>query len=160
MEHLLEMMEIVQRGHEELLVNAMVPTRCQVVILDITGFFLVQSADQKQIDCTQEVLSQGTILRQLDNFWVERLWKVLVEHLLQVGLVAAEEHIAKLSEACDVIQNQFFQCTDELGDCLVKSKLDSKQAVIFVDFSLVLVTWILALQLVNFGEHCLVSHQC
>ncbi len=78
-----------------------------------------------------------------------------MEHLLPVGLVADEEHIAKLGKACDVIQVQFFQCTDELGDCLGKSKLDSKKEVIIVDLRLVLVTRIVALQLVNFGEHCL-----
>jgi hypothetical protein len=70
-------------------------------------------------------------------------------------LVAAEEHIAKLGKACDIIQVQFFQCADELRDCLVESKLNSKQAVILVDFSLVLVARIIALQIVNFGEHCL-----
>ncbi len=37
----------------------------------------------------------------------------------------------------------------------MESKLDSKVAVILVDFSLVLVMWIVSLQLVNFGEHCL-----
>ncbi len=61
-------MEMVQRSREELLVDAMVPTRRQVVILAIPGLFLVQRADQEQIDCTQEVLSQGAILRRLDNF--------------------------------------------------------------------------------------------
>jgi hypothetical protein len=146
---------MVQRYCEELLVDAMVPTRCQVGILATPGFFLIQSADQKQINCTQEVLSQGTILHWLDNFWVIGLQKVLVEHLLPVGLVAAKEHIAKLGKACDVIQVQFFQCTDELGDHLITGKLNSKLAVILVDFSLILVTRIVALQLVNLGEHCL-----
>ncbi len=80
---------------------------------------------------------------------------MLLEHLLPVGLVAAEEHIAELGKACDIVQVQFFHCVDELGDCLVKSKLDSKQADILVDLSLVLVTQIVALQLVNFGKHCL-----
>ncbi len=47
-------------------------------------------------------------MRQLGNFWVDRLRKVLVEHLLPVGLVAAEENIAKLGKACDIIQVQFF----------------------------------------------------
>jgi hypothetical protein len=62
-EPLLETMEMVLRACEELLVNAMVPTRHHVVvILAIPGFFLVQSADQKQINCMQEVLSQGAIL--------------------------------------------------------------------------------------------------
>ncbi len=101
-------MEMVQRAYEELLLDTMVPTRHQVVILVIPGFFLVQSADQTQIDCTQEVLSQGAILRRLGNFWVGRLWKVLVEHLLSVGLVAMEEHIVELGKACDIIQVQFF----------------------------------------------------
>ncbi len=86
------------------------------------------------------------ILHWLDDVWVDRLQEVLVEHLLPVSLVAAEEHIAKLGKACDIVQVQFFQCADELGDHLVKSKLDSKH---------VLVTRIVALQLVNFGEHCL-----
>ncbi len=40
-EHLLEMMEMVQKACEELLVDAMVPTRCQVVVLAIPGLFLV-----------------------------------------------------------------------------------------------------------------------
>jgi hypothetical protein len=45
---------------------------------------------------------------------------------------------------------------DELGDRLVEGKLDPKQAVILVDLGLlVLVMWIVALQLVNFGEYCL-----
>jgi hypothetical protein len=78
-----------------------------------------------------------------------------VKHLLPVGLVAAEEHIAKLGKACDIIQVQFFQRVDELGDRLDKGKLDPKQAIILVDLGLLLVTWIVALQLVNFGEHCL-----
>ncbi len=107
MEHLLKMMEMVQRSREELLVDAMVPTRRQVVVLAIPGFLLVQSADQEQIDCMQEVLSQGVILRRLDDFWVDRLQEVLVEHLLPVGLVVAKEHIANLSKACDIVQVQF-----------------------------------------------------
>ncbi len=40
-EHLLKMMEMVQRACEELLVDTMVPTRRQVVVLAIPGFFLV-----------------------------------------------------------------------------------------------------------------------
>ncbi len=76
---------------------------------------------------------------------------MLVEHLLPVGLVVAKEHIAELSKACDVVQVQFFQCADELGDPLVEGKLDPKQVIILVDLGLVLVTWIIALQLVNFG---------
>ncbi len=40
-EHLLETMEMVQRAREELLVDAMVPTRCQLVLLAISGLFLV-----------------------------------------------------------------------------------------------------------------------
>ncbi len=146
---------MVQRACEELLVDAMVPTRHHVVILAIPGFFLVQSADQKQIGRTQKVLSQGTIMRRLDDFWVNRLWKVLVEHLLPVSLVAAKEYIAELGKACHIIQVQFFQCVDELGDHLIESKLDSKLAIILVDFSLILVIWIVALQLVDLGEHCL-----
>ncbi len=39
---------------------------------------------------------------------------MLVEHLLPVGLVLAEEHIVKLGKACDVIQVQIFICADEL----------------------------------------------
>jgi hypothetical protein len=101
-------MEMVQRACEELLVDAMVPTRRQVVILVIPGFFLIQSADQKQIDCTREFPSQGVILHQLKDFWINRLRKVLMEHLLPVGLVTSEEHIAKLGKACDIIQVQFF----------------------------------------------------
>ncbi len=135
--------------------NAMVPTRCQVIILAIPGFFLVKSVDQEQIDCTQEILSQGAILRWLEDFWVNKLQEVLVELLLPAGLVVAEEHIAKLGKACDIVQVQFFRCTDEFGDRLVESKLDSKQAIILVDLSLMLVAKIIALQLVNFREHCL-----
>jgi hypothetical protein len=102
-----------------------------------------------------ENLSQGVILRLLDDFWVDRLRKVLMEHLLPVGLVAVKEYISKLGKDCHVIQVQFFRHVDELGDRLIESKLDSKLAVILVDFSLMLVTWIVALQLVNLGEHCL-----
>jgi hypothetical protein len=118
-------------------------------------FFLIQSANQEQINCTQEVLSQGAILRRLGNFWVNRLREVLVEHLLPVGLVLAKEHIAELCKTCDLIQVQFFQCVDELRDRLAESKLNSKLAVILMDLSLVLVTRIVLLQLVNIGEHCL-----
>jgi hypothetical protein len=78
-----------------------------------------------------------------------------VEHLLPVSLVAAEEHIANLGKACDVVLVQFFRCADELRDHLVEGKLDPKQAIILVDLGLVLVTWIIALQLVIFREHCL-----
>jgi hypothetical protein len=70
-----------------------------------------------------------------------------VEHLLPVGLVAAKENIVKLGKACDVVHVQFFQCADELGDRLVKGKLDPKQAIILVDLGLVLVMRIVALQL-------------
>jgi hypothetical protein len=103
----------------------------------------------------QEVLSQGTILCWLDDFCVDRLREMYMEHLLSVGLVVAEDHIAKLGKACDVIQVQFFQCADEIGDRLVEGKLDPKQAIILVDLGLVLVMLIISLQLVNFGEHCL-----
>ncbi len=95
------------------------------------------------------------IFCQLGNFWVDRLREMLMEHLLPVSLVAAKVHIAKLGKAYDVVQVQFFQRADELGDRLVEGKLNPKQAVILVDLGLVLVTWIVALQLINFGEHCL-----
>ncbi len=103
----------------------------------------------------QEVFSQGTILCRLDDFGVNRLREMYMEHLLPVGLVAPEEHIAKLGKACGIVQVQFFQCADELGDRLVEGKLDPKQAIILVDLCLVLVMQIIALQLVNFREHCL-----
>jgi hypothetical protein len=148
-------MEVVQRAREELLVYAMVPTRRQVVVLAVPRFFLVQNANQEVVDRMQEVLNQGMILCRLNNFCVDRLREMHVEHLLPVGLVAAEEHIAELSKACDIVQVQFFWRADELGDHLVNGKLDPKQAIILVDFDLVLVMWIVALQLVNFGEHCL-----
>jgi hypothetical protein len=106
-EHLLETMEMVQRAREELLVDAMVPTRCQVVVLAIPGFFLIKSANQEEVDCMQEVLSQSLILCRLGNFWDDRLRETLVENLLPVGLVVAEEHIAELGKACDVVQVQF-----------------------------------------------------
>ncbi len=155
-EHLLEMMEIVQRACEELLVDAMVPTRRHVVvILAIPVFFLVQSADQKQINCMQEVLSQGTILRWLNDFWIDGLRKVLVDHLLLIGLVAAKEYIAELSKACHIVQVQYFWHAHELRDRLIESKLDFNLAIILVDFSLMLVNQIVALQLVTLGEHCL-----
>ncbi len=48
------------------------------------------------------------ILCRLDDFCVDRLREMYVEHLLPVGLVAAKEHIAELSKACDVMQVQFF----------------------------------------------------
>ncbi len=62
----------------------------------------------------QEVLSQGTILRWLDNFWIDGLWKVLMKQLFPVSPVAAKEYIAKLSKAGHLIQVQFFRCMDEL----------------------------------------------
>jgi hypothetical protein len=155
-EHLLETMEMVQRACEELLVDTMVPTRYHVVvILAIPGFFLVQSADQKQINCMQEVLSQGAFLRWLNDFWIDGLRKVLVDHLFLIGLVAAKEYIAELSKACHIVQVQFFRHADELRDHLIESKLDFNLAIILVDFSLTLVTQIVALKLVTLGEHCL-----
>jgi hypothetical protein len=78
-----------------------------------------------------------------------------VDHLLLLGLVAAKEYIAELSKACHIVQVQFFWHADELRDRLIESKLDFKLAVILVDFSLTLVTQIVALQLVALGEHCL-----
>ncbi len=56
----------------------------------------------------QEVLSQGVILRWLDNFWVNGHQKVLVEHLLPVGLVAANEYIAELGKAGHIIHVQLY----------------------------------------------------
>jgi hypothetical protein len=138
-----------------LLVDDMVPTRRQVVVLAVPGFFLVQSANQEEVDRTQEVLSQGTILCRLEDFCVDRLQEMHVEHLLPVSMVAAEEHIAKLSKACDIVQVQFFRRADKLGDHLVEGKLNPKHAIILVDFGHIFVTWIVALRLVNFGEHCL-----
>jgi hypothetical protein len=80
---------------------------------------------------------------------------MLMEHLLPVGLVAFKEHIAELGKARDVVQVKFFRRLDELGDRFVEGKLDSEQAIILVDFGLLLVRRIIALQLVNFGKHCL-----
>jgi hypothetical protein len=74
-------MEMVQRAHEEPLEDAIVPTRRHVIELAIPVFFLVQCVDQKWINCMQETLSQGTILRRWDYFWANGLRKVLVEHL-------------------------------------------------------------------------------
>jgi hypothetical protein len=85
------------------------------------------------------------IMGRPDNFCFDRLREMLVEHLLPVGLVAAEEHIAELGKARDIIQVQFFRCGDELGDHLVEGKLDSEQAINLVYFGLVFVTQIIAL---------------
>jgi hypothetical protein len=56
----------------------------------------------------QEVLSQGTILRQRDYFRADGLCKVLVEHLFSVSLVLTGEYIAKHGKAGNMIQVQFF----------------------------------------------------
>ncbi len=114
MEHLLEAMEMVQSACEELLVDDIVPTRHHVIVLVIPGFLLVQSEDQKKINCMQEVLNQGTILHQRDYFRTNRLQKVLMEHLFPVGLVMTKEYISKLGKADNIIQVPFFQRTDEL----------------------------------------------
>ncbi len=75
--------------------------------------------NQEEVDCTQEVLSQGTILCRLGDFWVDRLWEMLVEHLLKVGLVAAKEHITELGKACDVVQVQFFRCDAQMNSEII-----------------------------------------
>ncbi len=46
-EHLLKAIGMVQRAFEELLVDAMVPTRRHVIVMAIPCFFLIQRADQK-----------------------------------------------------------------------------------------------------------------
>ncbi len=59
-----------------------------------------------------------------------------MEHLLPVSLVAPKEQIAKLGEARDVVQVQFFRRAAELCNRLVEGKLDSEQAIVLVDFDL------------------------
>ncbi len=99
------------------------------------------------------------ILCRLGNFWVNRLREMLVEHLLPVGLVAAKEHIAELGKSLWRSPSSLFPHAYELENRLVEGKLDPKQAVIFVDFGFVLVMQIVALQVVNFGKHCLNAPQ-
>ena len=78
-----------------------------------------------------------------------------MEHLLPVSLVVPKEQIAELSKARDIVQVQFFQRADELCNLLVEGKLDSEQIIVLMDFGLKFVARIVALQLVDFGEHCL-----
>jgi hypothetical protein len=47
-EHLFNKMEVVHRAREELFVDAMVPTRCQIVVLAIPGFFLFKVQIKKK----------------------------------------------------------------------------------------------------------------
>jgi hypothetical protein len=93
------------------------------------------------------------------GWWALENARGAVEHLLPVGLVVGKEYIAKLGKACQVIQVQFFWCMNELGDRFIESKLDYKLTVILMDFGLILVTRIVALQLVDLGSTILVSQQ-
>jgi hypothetical protein len=69
----------------------------------------------------QKFLSQDAILCRHNDFWANGLRKVLVEHLLPVGLVTTKEYIAELGKAGHVIQVQFFRCVDELRDHFINS---------------------------------------
>ncbi len=88
------------------------------------------------------------MLRQ-NHCQIDGFWKVLVKPLFQVGHILALEHIFKIQEGPCVVQISFFHSADEVVDCFVNSKLDSKLAQIIVNFSLSFVERIIALKLVD-----------
>jgi hypothetical protein len=90
--------------------------------------------------------------RQIDGFW-----KMIVEHLLPVGQISTLEYIFELRKGPCVVQIDFLRSADEIGNRFIKSKLDSKLARILMNFGLLFVVRIIALQLVDIAKGCLFS---
>ena len=79
-----------------------------------------------------------------------------MERLLPGSPELALEHIFELLEGDDSGEVAFICPFIELGDRLIDGKFDTVLAVILVDFDMTLVFWIVALQLVLFGQGVLV----
>jgi hypothetical protein len=77
-----------------------------------------------------------------------------MEHLLPVGQVPTLEYIFELQERLCVVQIDLFCSADEVIDRFIESKLDSKLARILMNFSLLFVTRIIALLLVDITQRC------
>jgi hypothetical protein len=79
------------------LLKDMVSTRLHVNILPISRIFLVQRLLNEELNCLMEVFFQATILHS--QYWhccINRLWEVLMKHLLLGCFVMALEYILEL----------------------------------------------------------------
>ena len=75
----------------------MISAGLHVKILPISRLFLIQHLLNEELDCLMEVFFQATILRS--QYWhhcIDRLWEVLMKHLLPGCFVMALEHILEL----------------------------------------------------------------
>ncbi len=101
-----------------------------------------------------KVIRHGAIMFRQNHHQIDWFWEVLMAHLLPVGQVSSLEHITKLTEALDIAQIDFIRSAKEIESGFVKQKLNTKSAIIFINFDL-LFRKIIALQLVGGKEHCL-----
>ncbi len=75
----------------------MVSAGLHVDILPISRLFLIQHLLNEELDCSMEVFFQAAILR--GRYWyhhIDRLWEVLMKHLIPGCFVMALEHILEL----------------------------------------------------------------
>ena len=70
-----------------------------------------------------KVLCRGAIVLRRNHRRVDGFWKVLVEHLLPVGLVPAQEYILELLEGLSVVQIDLLRTADEF--LIVLSRVNS-----------------------------------
>ena len=151
-QHLLKAMEMIHWRHHEFLVEHMVSAGCQVDILAIPRRAFVERFDHKKINRSFEIDCQGAIVLRQNCRRIDGFWKVLVEHLLPVGLVPAQEYILELLEGLCIVQIDLLRSADEVVDRFIDRELDSELARILVDFGLLFVGRRVALQLVYVAQ--------
>jgi hypothetical protein len=100
-----------------------------------------------------EVFFQAAILR--GRYWyhhIDRLWEVLMKHLIPGCFVMALEHILELHKGVWPVKVTFFSSLVELGDHFVDGKFNTILSVVFVDFNATFVLRIVALKFVGFRQ--------
>jgi hypothetical protein len=133
-DHLFELTKMFHGGLHHHFLENVVSARLHIDILPIPRLFLIQHLLNKEMNCSMEVFFQTVILHS--RYWhscIDRLRKVLVEHLFPGRFVMALEHILKLPKKFCPVKVAFFCSLVELRDGFINGKFDTIFTVVLVD---------------------------
>ena len=135
--------------HHQLLEDV-ISTRLKVDILPIPRLLFAQRPLKKELNSLMKILARPAIL--LAQHWpccINRLRKVLMEHLLAGSPVLSLEHIFELHKGVDPGEFTIFCPFIEFGDHFIHCEFNQVTAVILMDFDSTFVLGIVALKLVD-----------
>ncbi len=122
------------------LLEDIVSAGLHIDVLPISRLLLIQHSLNEELDHLMEVFFQVAILRGW--YWhccIDRLWEVLMKHLLPGCFVMALEHILKLHKGVRLDKVTFFSSLIELRDHFVDGTFDTILFIILVDFDMTFV---------------------